>query len=151
MHHHKFSLGVCNCGLRQNGTRLFDDTPRMNTRSKLYCGKCGIMLDTLKDKARHDDFTHAPEFVQRLRAAGWYVHHKPEPMMKALGLGEWIFRQRKDTLNHLFIVEETGEWWWRRFTREPFGDYTNVFQPKGKGVGYATLFETVNQAEGQPE
>ena len=79
-----------------------------------------------------------PEFVQVLRDAGWLIKTTPDPMLVVLGFDEYVFVERNDRLVHLHIAG-VADWEAKRYTREPFGDYTVCYQPLGKGVGLESL------------
>jgi hypothetical protein len=81
----------------------------------------------------------APAFCQSLRDAGWLTKITPDPMLMSLGLDEYIFIERTDRLVYLHISADTVSWEAKRYSREPFGDYTTVYQPLGSGVGLASL------------
>lgn len=80
-----------------------------------------------------------PAFCQVLRDAGWLLKIAPEPMMVSLGFDEYIYVKREDRLLHLHICAGTVDWNANRYVREPFGDYTVAYEPKGKGIGLASL------------
>ena len=72
----------------------------------------------------------------KLRELGW-VPYMP-PLVPCVD-DTWVFRRKSDKLDHLFVTESDLQWSRKRFTREPFGDYTNVYQPKGEGRGFLSL------------
>lgn len=76
---------------------------------------------------------------QELIKLGWRVSISPEPMLRGLGLAEWIFRKREDLLDFLFVGEDDLAWSRARFDREPFGDFTNCCVRKGAGTGEESL------------
>lgn len=74
----------------------------------------------------------------KLRELGWLPYMEPQ----LLWLDDtWIFRLRTDRLDYLFVSESDLRWDRKRFSQEPFGDYTNAFQPKGNGVGAESLLK----------
>ncbi len=80
-----------------------------------------------------------PEFVEILHANGWRCSHRPLMPQLGAGFDEWIFRLASDRLDHLFISGSTLEWERKRFSREPFGDYTNAYRDLGSGKGLESL------------
>jgi hypothetical protein len=78
-------------------------------------------------------------FSLLLREQGWLLKTAPEPMLLSLGFDEYIYVERTDRLVHLHISAGTVDWEAKRYRREPFGDYTTIYQPLGHGVGLASL------------
>jgi hypothetical protein len=76
--------------------------------------------------------------VAKLKTAGWRVYIGPDAVHRMLGIDEWILRRKDDRLDYLFVCE-SGEWKRWRFVREPFGDYTIVFENKGSGKDLQSL------------
>jgi hypothetical protein len=60
-------------------------------------------------------------------------------MLLALGLDEYVYVKQADRLVHLHISADRVEWEAKRYVREPFGDYTTVYQLLGAGVGIDSL------------
>jgi hypothetical protein len=83
-----------------------------------------------------DDFVKAKTL---LIEKGWAVFLTP--ILRCVD-DTWTLRLRSDRLDHIFI-SETGEWSRKRFTREPFGDYTVCYQPKGEGKDFASLIASL--------
>lgn len=77
--------------------------------------------------------------LNQLREKGWRVFTKP--ILRIVD-DTWTLRLKTDRLDYLF-VSETGEWSRKRFTREPFGDYTVCYQDKGSGKDHASLMSAL--------
>lgn len=81
-----------------------------------------------------------PQFSLLLREQGWLLKTAPMPMLAGMGIDdEYVYVKRADQLVHLHISAGAVEWAARRYTREPFGDYTTVFQAMGSGKGLDSL------------
>jgi hypothetical protein len=83
--------------------------------------------------------TQIPKFVQILHEKGWLLKTSPDPMMVCLGLDEYIFILKTDHLVYLHMEGSTLDWEKKRYTREPFGDYTTCYRPMGTGTGLESL------------
>src|SRR5580698_3514327 len=83
--------------------------------------------------------------LRQLRAMGWRIYLSP--ILRCVD-DTWTLRRHDDRLDYLFVCE-TGEWNRKRFTREPFGDYTNCYENKGEGKGHELMLKTLSGNEGQ--
>lgn len=79
-----------------------------------------------------------PAFCQVLRDAGWLLKTAPMPTLVALGFDEYVYVDRARKV-HLHISAGKVDWEAKQYSREPFGDYTTVYQLLGKGVGVDSL------------
>lgn len=79
------------------------------------------------------------QFAVMLRAK-WLLKTSPQPMLIALDIdSEFIYVSRSDRLIHLHLDSTSFQWEVKRYTREPFGDYTTSYQPLGKGSDLDSL------------
>lgn len=79
-------------------------------------------------------------FSQLLRDNGWLLKTAPMDILAGMGIDdEFVYVERSDRLVHLHISAGTIQWEAKRYTREPFGDYTVAYRALGSGSGLASL------------
>jgi hypothetical protein len=88
---------------------------------------------------RRRQTTRTNPFSQLLKENGWLLKTATDPILAGLGLDEYVYILRADRLLHLHLSPSDMTWEAKRYTREPFGDYTGVYQPKGSGQGIESL------------
>jgi len=94
-------------------------------------------------KKNHEQSKEFTKLLLDLKEQGWSIYMRP--ILRIVD-DTWILRRRSDPLEFLFVAEDFQVWERKRFTREPFGDYTVPYRDLGGGKDLKSLYQNLTRA-----